>query len=460
MSLRSIFLLFALLVAGSRAATIPEMFQERLRSVVAVEFLVQTELDRRPVVVLGTVADEQGIIIMPGTAIAPHFAPSQLKDFKVYRPSGREPFTAEYLGQDPFTGWHFVRVEEKARGLFVPITRFAATAAVAPGLGEVLWGIGLRNKDEDFAPYFQTGQVGLVTRLPQKTAIMVADVAGPGLPVFNARGEFTALAINSFGQNFLVFSRNQNGAPILLVNVDESSVAILAEEVLPHLGRVPRANTGRPIAWLGAYGLQPLDPSVAKFLKLADQSGVVLSDIMADSPADLAGLKERDIVLAVDGQPLPRLKPDRVVVAYFGQQVLRRVAGDSLALTVRRGSEQLEVKVILGDEPKMLREADRNYFEPLGITVREFLYNDSIVHRIKPAERTGVIVQFVKPNSPAATAGLRPEDWVREIDGVEMKTSADATPELAAIAADQTRAEFVLLVSRSGETSVLRVKLN
>lgn len=434
------------------------MFQERLRSVVAVEFLVQTELERRPVFVLGTVADDAGLIILPGTAIAPQMAPSQLKDFKVYRPNNGDPFTAEYLGQDPFTGWHFVRVEMKGRADLVPVSHYAVAAE--PTLGEVLWGIGLRNKDEEFAPYFQSGQVAIVTRLPQKTAIMTADVAGPGLPVFNARGEFAGLAVNSFGQNFLVFSRNQNGTPILLVNVDESSVALLAAEVLPNLGRVPRAVSGRPIAWLGAYGLQPLDPSVAKFLKLDKQSGVVLSDIMEGSPADLAGLKERDIVLAVDGQPLPRLKPDRVVLGYFGQQMLKRVPGDSLRLTVRRGGEQLEIGVKLGDEPKMVREAERNYFEKLGFTIREFLYNDSIVHRTKPAERRGVVVHFVKPNSPTATAGLRPDDWVREIDGVEISTYADANQRLAAIESDKTRAEFVLLVSRGGETSVLRVKLN
>ncbi len=459
MKLFSITLAFALSLAGARAATIAEMFQERLKSVVGVEFLVQTEAERRPVFVLGTVADERGTIILPGSAIANQLTPSQIKDFKVYRPNTSEPFVAVYLGQDPYTGWHFIRVEEKLRSQLVPVTRYTAAAA-EPALGEELWGIGLRHKDEDFVPYLQIGKVGLVTRLPQKTAIMTADVAGPGLPVFNAKGEFTALALNSFGQNYLLFSRAQNGSPILLVNVDESSVALLAAEVLPNLGRIPHSVSGRPIAWLGAYGLQPMDPEVAKFLKLENQSGVVLSDIMEGSPADLAGLKDRDIVLAVDGQPFPHFKPDRVTVVHFGQQVLHRQPGNMVALTVRRGTEQLEVRVKLGDEPKMVREADRRYFERLGLTVREFLYNDGIIQRIKVADSRGVVVHFVKPNGPAATAGLRPDDWVREIDGVEMKIYADAAQKLMDIEADRARAEFVLLVSRGGETSVLRVKLN
>ena len=182
------------------------------------------------------------------------------------------------------------------------------------------------------------------------------------------------------------------------------------------------------------------------------------------SPDGLVLTNAHVVVDPKTSQPFPRLfvffKPDRVTVVYFGQQVLRRQPGDTLALTVRRGSEQLEVKVKLGDEPKMVREADRQYFERLGFTAREFLYNDSIVHRIKPTERRGVVVHFVKPNSPAATAGLHPDDWVREIDGVEIKTYADATQQLTVIEADKTRAEFVMLVGRGSETSVLRVKLN
>ena len=41
-----------------------------------------------------------------------------------------------------------------------------------------------------------------------------------------------------------------------------------------------------------------------------------------------------------------------------------------------------------------------------------------------------------------------------------MKSYAQALEKLAAIEGDRNRAEFVLLVSRGGETQVLRVKLN
>lgn len=456
--LRRLVLALALATLGSSAATLPELFNERLKSVVGVEFFVQSEIERQPVTVLGTVIDEQGTIILPGAAIQPGVAPGQLKDFKVYRPGSTEAANAEYLGQDAFTGWHFIRVEEKLRRELVPITKYSALAG-DPALSDELWGIGLRNKDEDFQPYFLSSRVATVMKLPQKTAILASEVAGPGLPVFNSAGQFAGLALTSFGQNFLVFSRNQQGSPIMLVNVEESSAVLLADEVLPYLGRVPQSVNGRPIAWFGAYGLQPMDPEVAKLLKLENQSGVLLSDIMEGTPADQAGLKERDIVLALDGQPLPRLKPDRVVVGYFGQQILLHRPGETLTLAILRGAARLEVKVKLGDEPKLVREAGRHYFERLGFTAREFLYADGILHRVKPAEQPGVTVHFVKPGGPVATAGLRPDDWIREIDGTEIKSYAQALARLQAIEADKTRSEIVLLVSRGGETSVLRVKL-
>ncbi len=459
MSLLRPFLLAVLLPLAAPAATLPELFAARLKSVVAVEFFVQSEIERQPVTVMGTVIDTQGTVIVPAAAILPGVAPGQLRDFRVYRPGSSTPAKAEYLGQDAYTGWHFIRVEESLRPELVPITQFAGGPA-EPGLSEELWGIGLRNKDEDFVPYFLSSRVAVVMKLPQKVAILGTEVAGPGLPVFNAAGQLAGLAQTSFGQNFLLFSRNQHGSPILLVNVEESSVVLLADEVLPHLGRIPQSVTGRPISWFGAYGLQPMDPEVAKLLHLENQSGVVLSDILEGSPAVQAGLKERDIVLAIDGQPLPRLKPDRVVVGYFNQEILRRRPGASVQLTILRGTERQQVVVMLGDEPKLAREAERHYFERLGFTVREFLSSDGIMHRAKSSEPPGVMVHFVKPGSQAATAGLQPDDWVREIDGEEILTYAQAGTKLHAIEAEKNRPEFVLLVSRGGETSILRIKLN
>lgn len=457
------FLFVCSLLAGAalaRGAEFADLLAERLKCVVAVEFTIETEIDRRQVVVMGTVTDARGTVILPSNQILPGNSPEQLKDFKVYRPGSDEGVAATYLGQDALTGFHFVRVadEKDAAGL-VPVTAFAA-APRTPRLGEELWGVGLRGKDESFLPYALSSRVAMVAKLPNETALTAQDIAAPGLPVFDREGRLAGLALNSFGQNFLMFSRTQHGTPIMLVNAEESSVVLVAAEFLPYLQRVPKNVFGRPVTAFGASGIQPVDPEVAKLLKLEKRSGLVLSDIVEDSPAAKAGLQDRDIVLAIDGAPLPRLKPDNVVVGFFGQEVLKRLPGDQMKLTVLRGTDQKEVVVTLGDEPKMVREAERKYFPKLGFTAREFLVADALAHRAKSGEHGGAIVHFIKPDGPSATAGLRPDDWIREIDGVPVKTYAEAIERLAAIEADAKRAEFVLLTSRSGETQVLRVKLN
>ena len=442
------------------AASIPAMFQERVKCVVAVEYVTESETERHPTVTLGTVIDAGGTIILQSSAIDSRTAIWQLKDFRVYLPGEADSTPATYLGQDAFTGWHFVRADPSIRGKLTPITAYAAKPAGSPpGLADFVWGIGMRNKDEDFMPYVMQSHVALITRLPQHTAIAQQEVAAPGLPVFDQDGAFVGIAASSFGQTYLQFSRGGRTQPVTLVNVEESSAFFMADEVLPYLSRIPASVSGRPIAWLGAFGLEPMDRDVAKFLNLGDQSGAVVSEVLEGSPAERAGVRARDIILALDGVPVPQFKPNTVVPTYLEREIERRQPGEALSLSVLRGTQRLELKATLAEEPKLLREAQRAYFDRIGTTVREFVYGDAVVRRVKAADAGGVVVQYVKPSSPAAVAGLREDDWIKEIDGVEAKTYSMAKERLDAIEHDQTRTEFVLLVSRGSETAVLRVKL-
>jgi serine protease Do len=184
-----------------------------------------------------------------------------------------------------------------------------------------------------------------------------------------------------------------------------------------------------------------------------------VSEVLEDSPAEKAGMKDHDIIIAIDGKPLPRFRPDRVVTDYVERETERRRPGDIMALTVLRGPERVELKARLGEEPKLIREAERKYFDRLGLTVREFVYGDAVARRIKSSEGSGVVVSYIKPNGPAAIAGVGPEDWIKEIDGVAIRSFTEAVIKLSAIEADPTRGEFVLLVSHGSDTSILRIKL-
>jgi len=224
---RCVFFSLTLLLNWPRlaAADLPALWAERTKSVVAVEYVTETEVDRNPTISMGTVIDNQGTVILPANAIDPRAATWQLKDFKVYLPGQANSTPGEYLGQDAFTGWHFVRVAEKIRGQLTPITTFAAkdeTHRLA--LADFVWGIGLRNKDEDFMPYIMQSHLSLIQALPQRTGIAQQEVSGPGLPVFDRDGFFVGIAATSFGQSFLQFSRGNRGQPVLLINVEESGL--------------------------------------------------------------------------------------------------------------------------------------------------------------------------------------------------------------------------------------------
>ncbi len=457
------FLLLAALSCASwaGASDIPSLWAERVKCTVAVEYLTQTELERRPTIAYGTVVDSKGTIILPSAAIDLRISPKQIRDFKVYIPGDPEGTPATYFGRDAYTGWHFVRASPSILGRLVPVTSF-----VGPGtpresaLSDEVWGVGIRNKDEDFAPYILQSHVALIQMLPQRTAIAQQEVAGPGLPVFDRDGRFVGLGSSSFGQTFLEFSGSDRGGnPVMLVNLEESSAFLVADEVIPYIGRIPGNVFGRPLAWLGAYGLEPMDHEVAAFLKLESQSGAVVSEVLEGSPAEKAGLKAHDIILGIDGKALPRFRPDRVVIDYIDRLIAARAPGDIMTLSVLRGAGRIELRTVLDEEPRLVREADRMYFEKIGFTVREFVYGDAIARHSKAGELKGVVAHLVKPNSPADIAGLRPDDWIKEIDGVEVADYASAVEKLKAIDQDLLRAETVFLVGRGSDTAVLRIKL-
>ena len=447
--------------ARARAGGLPALWEERVKCTVAVEYVTETELERRPTIAYGTVVDSAGTIILPSAAVDLRIAPRQIRDLKVHLPGDPEGYPAEYLGRDAFTGWHFMRASPAVLNRLVPVTVFNGKGEPRePGLADEVWGIGLRNKDEDFTPYILQSHVALIQMLPQRTAIAQQEVAGPGLPVFDREGRFVGLGASSFGQTFLEFSgAERGGAPIMLVNLEESSAFLVAGEVLPYIGRIPRNVFGRPLAWLGAYGLEPMDREVAAFLKLESQSGAVVSEVLEASPAEKAGMKARDIILGVDGKPLPRFRPDRVVVDYVERLIAARAPGDTMVLSVLRGSSRMELKASLEEEPRLVREAERMYFEKIGFTAREFVYGDAIARHSRADEPSGVVAHLVKPNSPADIAGLRPDDWVKEIDGSAIPNFAAAAAKLSEIEKDPHRAETVFLVSRGSDTAVLRIKL-
>jgi serine protease Do len=112
------------------------------------------------------------------------------------------------------------------------------------------------------------------------------------------------------------------------------------------------ALAGKPIArpWIGVY-YKLVDVQVAKDLGLSVDHGVLIDPpangapaVFAGSPADKAGLKEGDVVIAVDGAVIDAEHD-------LSTRILPHAPGDTVSLTVVRSGKTLEVKVTLGTLP-------------------------------------------------------------------------------------------------------------
>ena len=78
--------------------------------------------------------------------------------------------------------------------------------------------------------------------------------------------------------------------------------------------------------------------------KLPVQQGAIVNDLAASGGAQAGGVKKGDIVTAVDGNDI-RTMDDLII------QVRRHAVGDTVKLTVRRGTETLTLNVKVGDKP-------------------------------------------------------------------------------------------------------------
>ena len=133
-----------------------------------------------------------------------------------------------------------------------------------------------------------------------------------------------------------------------------------------------------------------------------------------------------------------------------------------LQAVVRIDVRETTFEVPLEQSPKPVRQADRKYFEDTGLTIREFVVYDNVSLKLdlELDEIPGVIVSFVKPNSNAQTGGSQNGDLIKEIDGVAIRDFDQAVSMMEELESNDSKNDFVMLVARGAETSVLRITLD
>ncbi|HWU32073.1 MAG TPA: PDZ domain-containing protein, partial [Marmoricola sp.] len=85
-------------------------------------------------------------------------------------------------------------------------------------------------------------------------------------------------------------------------------------------------------------------PLIGAGVKTTDaQDGAHVSDLIAGGPAASAGLKVGDVITAIDGQPIN----DTITLVV---DIRTHNPGDTVMLTVRRGSQTIKIPVKLGSK--------------------------------------------------------------------------------------------------------------
>jgi serine protease Do len=199
--------------------------------------------------------------------------------------------------------------------------------------------------------------------------------------------------------------------------------------------------------WLGV-GIQDLTPELAEYYAIKEKEGVLVTQTYEGDPADKAGIKEGDVIVAVDGKRIASSRELSRTVAEAG-------VGNKMSLTVLRDGREKEIDVKLAKrpdtEPTMARGEARS--DDLGLKVREI--DPEIAERLGLDENTkGVVVTGVNPDSKAAEADIRQGDVVIEINRKPVTSLEDYTAQLRKIDTGDT----VQMLLRRGGGGLVAVK--
>ncbi len=172
------------------------------------------------------------------------------------------------------------------------------------------------------------------------------------------------------------------------------------------------AGAGEQWGWLGVRIRDLTEQEtedLTKKLGIREGYGVLIAQVMKETPAEAAGLREGDLVVAVDGRPIVETRAlQRVVGA--------TPAGRDVALVVLRDQARRQLRVRVGRMPAEV-VADRVALE-FGFYVRDTSEGQAGA----PVESRMPVVAGVAERSSAARAGLLAGDRIVAVNGAEVET--------------------------------------
>ena len=252
-------------------------------------------------------------------------------DIEVSSNDGRK-FKAKIVGTDPESDLAVLKIHTDAK---LPSITFAPNDSLRVGDGVLAignpFGVG------------QTVTSGIVSALGRshlgintfENFIQTDAAINPG----NSGGALVDSNGLLVGINTAIYS--QSGGSM---GIGFAIPVSLARSIMEQIIRTGAVTRG----WIGVE-VQEISPELAESFRLPDTRGALIAGIMRGSPADKAGIRPGDVLLAVEGTPVKDAQVMLDVIAAL-------TPGQSAKFRVRREGKELELTGTIGKRPKPPRE--------------------------------------------------------------------------------------------------------
>lgn len=369
----------------------------------------------------GFIISEDGYVVTNNHVI------SKAEDIEIILEDGSK-YEAEVVGKDPKTDLALLKIESDSN---LPYVNFGNSDKSQ--IGD--WVIAIGNPF-GFGHTVTSGIIsakGRVLGLGNYDDFLQTDApinpGNSGGPLFNLQGEVV-------GVNTAMIARGQGIGFSIPVNLVRNIVEQIKEK-----GKVIRG-------WLGVY-IQKVTPEIADVMGIEHGEGVLVADVTEDSPAEKAGLKRGDIILAIDGGTV------KEVSDLTGKVALLSPGTQSTFSVIRDGNEK-DITVNIGEFPEkekvaLEKETPNRKF---GLTVDDL--TEKLINRYDLPKEGGVIVTSVTRGSIAADAGFKRGDVILEINKVKIKDINDYNNTLDNLSVGDST---LFLVHRRGNSIYIGLKI-
>jgi len=206
-------------------------------------------------------------------------------------------------------------------------------------------------------------------------------------------------------------------------------------------------------AWIG-IDTQVISSDLAEALGIPGSKGVRVTQVHPGSSAEKAGLKTGDLLLKLDGTVIPTSRPEESDV--FSSLIRQYKIGTEASLSVRRGKEDLVVKVSLDASPEGTSELASYDSETLEFNSRDIGQADRVSEKL-PDDFKGVLITAITPAGWAALGGLSAGDMLVSIDGKPTDSIDTLKPILADLEKNR-RSPIVMFVRRGITTRYIELE--